>query len=133
DPLVAERPARGLHVVDLLRQAVAGQIDTGVRQSVRAGPERVAVGAKELLAEKVGRVLERRLDLRAVQPGGAVDASVADEDDVMIIREPASLAEFHLRESRAAYVAEDRYTLVRSPRTDAAYVELDRLRLSLLF
>src|SRR5206468_5050603 len=51
DALVAERLARRLQIVDLLRQAVAGQIDTVVRQSVRAGPERVAVGAKRLLAE----------------------------------------------------------------------------------
>ena len=89
DAVVAERHARGLEVVDLLRQAVAGEIDAVVGESVRAGTERVAVRAEGFLAEEVGRVLERRLDLGAVEPDGAVHAAVADEDDVVVVGEAA--------------------------------------------
>ena len=52
-----------------------------------------AYARKRLLAEQVGRVLERRLDLRAVEPDGAVDAAVADEDDVALVGEAARLLE----------------------------------------
>ena len=53
-------------------------------------------------------MLERRHDLRAVEPDGAVDAAVADEDDVVVVGEPARVRELHVRDAGAALEAEDR-------------------------
>ena len=36
-------------------------------------------------------MLDRRLDLGAVEPDGAVHAPVADEDDVAVVGEPAGV------------------------------------------
>ena len=68
DAVVAERHARGLEVLDLLRQAVTRQVDTVVGEAVGARAERVAVRTEGRLAEEVGRVLQRRDNLRAVEP-----------------------------------------------------------------
>jgi hypothetical protein len=58
DAVVAERLARGLEVLDLLRQAVTRQVDTVVSEAVGASAERVAVRTEGRLAEEIGRVLE---------------------------------------------------------------------------
>jgi hypothetical protein len=108
DGAVTERHPRGLHVVHLLRQAVAGQIDTFARQSLRARPEGAGVCVEGFRAEKVGRVAERRRNLWAVQHGGAVHPPVADHDDVVTVGEPARLRELHVREARTAAEAKDR-------------------------
>jgi hypothetical protein len=71
DLVVAERDARGLEIVDLLHQAVAGEIDAVVGEPVCAGPVAVAVRAEEFVAENVGRTLQRRLDLGTVEADGA--------------------------------------------------------------
>jgi enoyl-CoA hydratase/carnithine racemase len=91
DALVTQRDARALQVVDPLRQAVAGEIVAVLRQSIRAGPETIGERAERLLAEEIGRVLERRLRLRAVEHRGTVHAAVADKDDVVVVGEPARL------------------------------------------
>ena len=91
DAAVAERLARGLEVVDPLREAVAGEIDAVVREPVGARPKASARSRKDFSVEEVGRALERRLDLRAVEHRGAVHAAVADEDDVVLVGEPARL------------------------------------------
>ena len=52
-------------------------------------------------------MLQRRLDLRAVEPNGAVHATVADEDDVVVVGEPTRVGELHVREAGAALEAED--------------------------
>jgi hypothetical protein len=85
DAVIAERDARRLQVVDLLREPVAGEVDALVGQSACAGPEGVVVRAEGALVEEVGRVRERRIDLRADEPDGAVDPPVADEDDIVIL------------------------------------------------
>ena len=51
---------------------------------------------------------QRRLDLGAVEPDGAVDAAVADEHDVAVPGEPAGVLELHVRLAGAALEAEDR-------------------------
>ena len=53
-------------------------------------------------------MLERRLDLGAVELDGAVDAAVADEDDVVVVGEPARLGELHVGDAGTALEAEDR-------------------------
>ena len=58
--------------------------------------------------------LQRRLDLGAVEPDGAVDAAVADEHDVVVVGEPARLRELHVRDAGAALEAEDRLGRVRA-------------------
>ena len=63
-------------------------------------------------------MLEGRLDLRAVEPDGAVDAAVADEDDVVVGGEPTGVCELHVRDAGAAFQAEDRGARVCRMRTD---------------
>ena len=82
DAVVAERLACGLEIVDPLRQAVAPEIEAVRRQSVGARPERLAACAVGRLLEQVGRALHRRL--HSGQSSGAVHASVADEDHVVL-------------------------------------------------
>ena len=64
---------------------------------------------ERLLGEVVGGVLQSGDDLGAVEPDGAVDAAVADEDDVVAVGDPARLAEVHVADPGAAFEAEDRY------------------------
>ena len=61
-----------------------------------------AYASEGLLAEQVGVVLQRRLDLRAVEPDGPVDAAVADEDHVVLVRVAAHVLKSHVAEARAA-------------------------------
>ena len=72
---------------------------------------------------------DRRLDLGAVEPRRAVDSAVADEDDVVVVREPARPGEFHVGDAGAAFEAEDRLRRVVRPCTDASHRQGDQPRL----
>jgi hypothetical protein len=128
DAVVAERHARGLEVVDLLRETVAGEVHALVREPLRACSVGTRVRAERRLAEGVGRVLERRLDLRAVEPDGAVDAAIADEDDVPVADEAAHLGEPCVRQARAALEVEDRFGRMIGLRTDSNDRQRDQSR-----
>ena len=91
DALVAERLARCLEVVDALRQRVAGEVDAVRSSAGRRKPgSRPRRRVERLLAEEVGRV--RSADSTSGQSSrdGAVDAAVADEDDVVVARRTGS-------------------------------------------
>ena len=128
DPLVAERPAGGLEVVDLLRQRVAGEIDAVLLEPRGAVAERLRVGAERLLPEEVGGALQRRRDLGAVEPDGAVDAAVADEHDVVVLGEPARHRELHVGAAGTALEAEDRRARMSRARLDAGDRQRDQPR-----
>ena len=118
DLVVAEGFPCRLEVVDPFGECVAGEIDAVCLEPLRARAERVRVGIEGLLAEEVGGVLEGRFDLRAVEPDRAVDAAVADEDDVVVGGEPTGVRELHVRDAGAAFQAEDRGARVCRMRTD---------------
>ena len=129
DRVVAERAARGVEVVDALRQRVAGEVDA---VALRAGPRRPGTPRRRrgtTLAEEVARVLAAPTSTsRAVEPRRAVDAAVADEHDVVPVGEAARVRELHVREARAALEAEDRRARVRRARTDAGHRQRDQPR-----
>ena len=129
DAVVAERPARGLEIVDPLDDAVAGEIDAVVVSRVCAVAEGVAVGAEGLLAEVVGRPLQRGRDLGAVEPDRAVDAAIADEDDVAVVREPARPFELHVGPAGATLEPEERLRGVVREGADAGDRQRDQPRL----
>ena len=84
DAVVAERAAGVLEVVDALGQRVAVEVEPSLGQPVGAvlKPRAEARSAWG----RAGRSARggRRVDLRAVEPGRAVDAAVADEHDVVV-------------------------------------------------
>ena len=127
--MIAKRLARGFEIVDLLREAVPGDIDSVTGQPIRAGTQPVAPRAHRLLGQDVVRVADRRLDLGAVEPRRAVDPAVTDEDDVVVVREPARPGEFHVGDAGAAFEAEDRLRRVVRPCTDASHRQGDQPRL----
>ena len=53
-------------------------------------------------------MLARRRHLGTVELRRAVDAAVADEHDVVLVREPARVRELHVRDAGTAFEAEDR-------------------------
>src|SRR5947207_2448689 len=83
-------------------------VDAVGGEPVRAGPVGVAVRVEGLFPEHVARVLDRRGDLRAVEPDGAVHAAVADEHDVSVAGVAARLLELRVRDAGAAFEVEDR-------------------------
>ena len=129
DVLVAERLARCLQVVDLLREPVAGEVVAVVGESRCAAPKAVLVRAEGRLAEDVRRVLHRRVDLGAVEPDGAVDAAIADEDHVAVGGVAARPRERHVRDARTALEAEHRLLRVRGERADPGHRQRDQARL----
>jgi hypothetical protein len=85
-----------------LCDAIAAEIDAVVGEPVSAGPVGVGVRLCSLVADQVGGVPERRLYFRAVEPYGAIDAPVADENDGVLAGVPAHLVKGHVRMTRAA-------------------------------
>jgi hypothetical protein len=120
DLVVAERDPSGLKVVDLLREAVAGEIDSLAGRPGGAGSERVAVGAEGVGAEAVGGVQERRGDFRAVEPHGPVHTAIADKNDVAIGGETAGLRELYVGQAGTTFQVEDwfRRCTGRRPQAD---------------
>ena len=83
--LVAERAAGVLEVVGALRQRVAGEVEAVLGEPVGAVLEAAGGGAQRAGASR-SPAAARVGDLRAVEPGRAVDAAVADEHDVVVRR-----------------------------------------------
>ena len=108
DALVAERDASGLDVVGLLRQRVAGEVYAGPLKPLRARGEGLGVHAQRRFAEVVRGALERRRHLGTVQHRRAVDAAVADHDDIVLGGQAVRLGERHVGRARAAVEMEDR-------------------------
>ena len=128
DPLVAHGHARGLDVVGPLGQRVPGEVDAVGLQARGAVPEAVGVRALRLRGEEAGRVLERRHDLRAVEPHGAVDAAVAEQHDVVVAGDPARLRELHVGDAGPALEPEDGSSRVRRARPDPGDRQRDQPR-----
>ena len=126
-PVPEGRPDR-LEVVDLIGQPVAVQIDTAGLQPCRARPKAAGVGPDRLLAEEVLGALQRRDDLGAIEPNRAVDAAVADEDDVMVLGDATCLRELHVRDARPAFEPEDRRARMGRARLDAGDGQGDQPR-----
>ena len=120
DAVVAERLARGLEVVDLLRQRRSrrGRRRRRSASSRRRGRRR-RTARKDFSPRRSVECASGRFDLGAVEADGAVDAAVADEDDVVVVGEPARLGEVHVREPGPALEAEDRLARVLRAGTDA--------------
>ena len=108
DALVAEGDASGLDVVGLLRQRVAGEVNAGSLKPLSARGEGLGVRAQRRFAEEVCGVLQRRRHLGTVQHRRAVDAAVADHDDIVLGGQAARLGERHVGHARAAVEPEDR-------------------------
>src|SRR4029079_4825740 len=103
-----------------------------VRPEARgARAEAGGVRAERLLAAQVGRPLQGGDGLGALQVLGAVDAPVADEDDVVIAGDPARLREVHVGDARAAFEPEDRRAGMGGERLDASDRESDQPRTGL--
>ena len=126
---VAEVAAHRVEVVDPLGQRVAGEVDAGCLQAHRAGPVCRRHCRVRLRGQQVARVLARGHDLGAVEPGRAVDAAVADEDDVVPRREPGRVREAHVADPGAALQAEDRVARMRRGRVDTRHRQRNQPRL----
>ena len=77
-------------------------------------------------------MLHCRLDLRAVEPDGAVDAAVADEHDVVVGGEPARVRERHVGDAGAALQAEDRDARMGRMRTNHYDRQRDQARVRIM-
>ena len=128
DAAVVHRSPGRLEVVDALRQRVAGQVDALARQPVRAVAEGGRAGAERLVAEQVRRTPQRRRHLGTVEHRRAVDAAVADEDDVVVLVEPARGGEVDVAAPGSALEAEDRRARVSGARRDPRDGQRDQPR-----
>ena len=109
DALVAERDASGVDVGGLLLHRVAGEVYAGSLKPLRARGEGLGVRAQRRFGEEViSGVLQRRRHLGAVQHRRAVDAAVADHDDIVLGGQAARIGERHVGHARAAVEPEDR-------------------------
>jgi hypothetical protein len=107
---------------------VAAKIKAFTHEPRRAGPVGVGVCLGGLLAEQVGVVLQSRLNLRAVEPHGPVNAVVADENHVVLIRIPIHLVKGHVCGARAALEEKDRLSRMIRASQDAGHRQRDQLR-----
>ena len=108
DALVAEGDASGVDVGGLLLQRVAGEVYAGSLKPLPARGEGLGVRGQRRFGEEVCGVLQRRRHLGAVQHRRAVDAAVADHDDIVLGGQAARLGERHVGHARAAVEPEDR-------------------------
>ena len=132
DLAVTECASGGVEVVDAFGKRVAGEVDAGALESVGAGLESGCDRAVRLLAQEIACVLPRRYDFSTVELRRAVDAAVADEHDVVPVREAARVLEVHVRETGPALEAEDRNTRLRRARADPLHRERDQPRARLV-
>ncbi len=126
DAVIAEGLAGRLEVVDALGQRVAGEIDAVRLKPGRARAERVGVRTHRPRSEVVSRVLQRRLDLGAVELDGPVDTAVAHEDDVVLIGKPARLGELHVGDAGTTFEPEDGLARVSGTSADARDRQCDQ-------
>ena len=103
-------------------------IDAVVRESSCAVAKGVAVRAEGLLAEVVGRPLQRGRNLGAVEPDRAVDSAIADEDDVAVVREPARPFELHVGSAGATLEPKEWLRGVVREGADAGHRQRDQPR-----
>jgi hypothetical protein len=89
DPVVTERLPDGLEVLHLLRQPVAGDIDSLALQARGARTEAVHVRVQRLLGEGVWGVRDGGLNLLTVEANGPFHAAVTHEDDIVVLGEAA--------------------------------------------
>ena len=108
DALVAEGDASGLDVGGLLLQRVAGEVYAGSLKPLRARGEGLGVRVQRRFGEEVGGFIQRRCHLGTVQHRRAVDAAVADHDDIVLGGQAARMGERHVGYARAAVEPEDR-------------------------
>ena len=127
--LVAERDASGIDVVGLLRQRVAGEVDAGSLKPLRARGEGLGVRGQRRFAEVVRGVLQRRRHLGTVQHRRAVDAAVADHDDIVLGGQAARLGKRHIGDARAAVEIEDWRQRVGGASQDPGHRQRDQARL----
>ena len=114
DALVAERDASGLDVAGLLRQRVAGEVyAVSLKALARTRRRPGSTPVSDALARYVGGVLQRRRHLGTVQHRRAVDAAVADHDDIVLGGQAVRLGKRHVGNARAAVEVEDRRQRVR--------------------
>ena len=73
-------------------------------------------------------MLQRRLDLWAVETDRAVHAAVADEDDVVVVGEPAGFLNCHVGDAGAALEPEDRLGRMVRPGVDPGHRQRDQAR-----
>ena len=132
DALVAQLLAGGFEVVDALRDGVPGEVEPLVLQPLRALPVRRCVGPHRLLGQIAARLLAGRGHLGTVEPRRAVDAAVANQDDVVLLGVSARGRERHVRDARTALEPEDRLRRIGRPCPDACHRQRDQARARLV-
>ena len=129
DALVAERAPGSFEIINSLRQRVSREVDTIALQPLGALAEGIGARSHGFLTEQIAGPLHCRADLGTVEPDRAVDAAIADEDDVVSAGELTGLAEPHVGDTGTAFEAEDRLCRMRGPRPDPDHRKRDQARL----
>src|SRR4029453_9451346 len=94
-------------VVYALGKRVPGEIDAVVLEPLRALLVRRGVGPHRFLGQEAARLLAGRGPLGTVELRGALDAAVADEDDVVRVGVPARHRKGHVRDARTPPAGEN--------------------------
>ena len=133
DALVAQRLAGGFEVVDALREGVPGEVERPRPGGAPRTSWYAAASARIAFSVRIAaRLLAGRGHLGTVEPRRAVDAAVADQDDVVLLGVSARGRERHVRDARTALEPEDRLRRIGRPCPDACHRQRDQARARLV-